>query len=297
MNKKTELSAGLTYMRAAQNAMPRSLGDRERINGMSSAMSLAIRCCFEFRPEDANELRRMGIETCVGVFRPMEESFYRAACRDGGTYPRMWEQFHGIKAWRARKAVHFNADHRREVVENSRVCTHTAVLMPQTFASAEPDLASHDGHQVWWVTDFNNDTINLCRYKPSEGHWGALNRPGGAPARRRQVARADWEIFQAALAVQAGEDVRLKWTEADDISFAKGWFIVGNSYRKSILALPGASRGFASNEEAVAFVRKEAAKGDALSVKALLIHEKGLALPELPPAPQVEEAEQVALEV
>lgn len=196
-NDKDQPSAGLAFMRAAKVAMPKTLGDRERIAAMSAAMSLAVQNRFAFKPEDAAELRRMGIETTVGVFRPLD-GYYYLACRVGGTYAKMWETFHKQKPWKAAAAVF--TDYRNscslELLEDNRVTTNTAILMPEGFAPVEPELASHQGMQVWWVTDVTDSTINVCRYKNSGGHKGQFQRPGGAPARRRQLSREDWAVVQ-----------------------------------------------------------------------------------------------------
>lgn len=197
MNKQ-EKSAGLIFMQATAAAIPRTLGDRDSVNVMGNAMEMAVANRFPFKPEDAPELRRLGIETCVGVFRALYEGYYRTACRVGGTYPRMWEVAHGFKPWKAAVAIFTNYQRYSEtLLENNRVYKDVGVLMPKTFAAEEPHLANHLGMQVWWVTDITSETINLCRYKPSEGYGGHLRRPGGHPARIRQVSREDFTKFQA----------------------------------------------------------------------------------------------------
>jgi hypothetical protein len=279
-NKK---SAGLVFMAAAKAAMPRTLGDRERISAMDTAMGLAVRNRFAFEPEDVQELRSMRIETCVGVFRPLDLLFYRMACHAGGTYARMYEQYLGLKPWRAGKAIFPAFQHDDSVHENVRVCAGVAVLMPPTFSLEEPELASHKGLQVWWVTDSTATTINLCRYKPAEGHKGEFRHPGGTPARRRQLTHEEWDIFQTALKVFEGDGDPLhhKWTADDDKkSWHHGWFIIRNELGRGIKAVPGIAKGFATDVAALEFVRKEAAKGDALSVKALLVHERYFTLPD-----------------
>lgn len=208
MNKldKSARSAGLAYMLAAKAAAPKSLGDRERIAVMGASMDIAVRNRFPFKPDDAEELANLGIRTCVGVFRPLDQCYYRIACLVGGTYPRMWEAYHGLAPWKAAVAVipyHFRI--RDDLLENTRVTTDIGVLMPQSFGPDEPELASHLGLQVWWVTSCTGDTVNLCRYSPSTGYAGHLQRPGGAPARRRQVDRDAWGKYQAeAKAAWAG---------------------------------------------------------------------------------------------
>lgn len=279
---KSEISKGLAFMLAAKAAMPASLGDRERTSAMHSAMKLAVRNRFAFQQEDVEALKRMTIDTCVGVFRAMDLSYYYIACEAGGTYPRVWEKEHGIKAWRAAKAVHTHWSRPTSFVDDSRVCTGVAVLLPPSFSKEEPELASYMGMQVWWVTDFTDQTINLCRYKPHD--ITPLRKPGGAPARRRQLTRDEWDIFQLVMKSLAGEDVRVKWTQADELATGAGGWDMLTGARPQIIRLPRLKGGFATDEEAVQFVRKEAAKGNALAAKALLIHERAAKMPEPDPA-------------
>lgn len=192
-------SAGLAFIQAAQAAAPRSLGDRERVHVMDTAMGLAVRSRFPFKPEDAPDLRRMGIETTVGVFRALWPGYYRIACQVGGTYPRMWEAANSFRPCKAAVAVFPHSGHlslRDELLEDNRIYKDIGVLMPQTFTAEEPNLATHRGLQVWWVTDITNETINLCRYTPSESYNGQLSRPAGPPARRRQVTREEFAKWQ-----------------------------------------------------------------------------------------------------
>lgn len=198
--KKTDnaISAGLAYMLAAQAAIPKTLGDRDRVSVMHSCMKIAVQNRFPFKPEDAEPLQKLNIHTCVGVFRALDQMYYRRACQVGGTYPRLWEAAANLTPWKAAVALFPQyIDMGSEVLENNRVTTDIGVLMPQSFGAAEPDLANHMGHQVWWVTNYSDETINLCRYKPTEGYAGHLRRPAGAPARRRQIDRAAWDKYQA----------------------------------------------------------------------------------------------------
>lgn len=194
---KSETSKGLAFMLAAAAAMPRTLGDRERAKAMSVAMSLAVKYRFEFKSGDVQALERLSIETCVGVFRPLDQHYYYLACEAGGTYPRVWEQANGIQAWRAVKAVHTHWSEATSFMDEARICPGVAVLLPPSFSKEEPELASYQGMQVWWVTDFSDESINLCRYKPYKSF--ALRKPGGAPARRRQLSREDWDASQALM--------------------------------------------------------------------------------------------------
>lgn len=279
---KTEISKGLAFMLAAKAAMPASLGDRERCSAMHDAMKLAVRNRFAFQPEDVEALKRMTIDTCVGVFRAMDLSYYHIACEAGGTYPRVWEKERGIKAWRAAKAVHTHWSRPTSFVDDSRVCPGVIVLLPPSFSTEEPELASYMGMQVWWVTDFTDQSINLCRYKPDDNT--PLRKPGGHPARRRQLTRDEWDIFQLVMKSLAGEDVRMKWTQADELAAGAGGWDMLTGARPRIIRLPLVKGGFATDEEAVQFVRSQAAKGNALAAKALLIHERAAKMPEPDPA-------------
>lgn len=203
MTNDRELSPGLRLMQAAYEGMPKSMGDRERTNALAVLLQEAIRMKFVFRPGDAAALDKMSIHTCVGVFRPLDKLHYALSCREGGTYARMWEAHMGFTPWKA--AVVAIREH--ELVEGNRVFTGMALLLPAAFTPHE-DLATHKGLQVWWVTDVDAATINVCRYAPdlADGIARPFKRPGGAPARRRQFRRAEWAALQ--------EQVTREWTSA-----------------------------------------------------------------------------------
>lgn len=202
------ISAGLAFMQAAVQAMPRSLGDRERIAAMDAAMTLAVRNRFAFDKEDAKQLENMGIRRCVGVFRALD--FYLLACRFGGTYARMWEAHHDTKPWMADRAV-FPAyiggvDDRQPVItENNRITVRAGALLP---GLDDPDLATFEGSQVWWCTSMTDDTITLCRYKVADDslkHYGIVYAPlhhQGKPTRVRKLTRTEWEAWNKQAAEQ-----------------------------------------------------------------------------------------------
>lgn len=202
MKKEQNVSTGLSFMQAAKAAMPKSLGDRERIAAMSDAMRLAIRNRFVFDKEDAAQLVRMGIETCVGVFRPLD--FYLQACLHGGTYPKMWEAHHKQRPWMARNVVvpyWLMGGHRTTVRERGRVTERLGVLLPQTFAPHDPHTMDVDGMQVWWVTSMTDEAVNLCQYRqqitdfPKRDNEAPFKRPGH-PFRIRKLTRTQWkELF------------------------------------------------------------------------------------------------------
>ena len=197
MKKTDAISAGLAYMLAAQAALPRTLGDRERVEALSNCMRIAVDNRFAFKVEDAKALNELNIRRCVGVFRALNPSYYHTACLKGGTYARLYEAWAEFSPWRAAVAVFRTMSSSAHVLEDNRVTEDVGVLMPDSFGADEPDLATHQGLQVWWVTAYTDETINLCRYKPAMGYEGHLRRPGGAPARRRQISRQAWDKYQA----------------------------------------------------------------------------------------------------
>lgn len=210
------VSAGLAFIQAAAAAMPRTLGDRERIAAMEEAMGIAVRNRFAFGKDEAEALDRFRISTCVGKFKPL--SYYGMACYYGGTYARMWEAHHQQKPWVAAVAVFAGYQwtsfgRGEEVRPKNRVAPSVAVLLPASFAPYEALLARTDeGHQVWWCTSMDAETITLCRYEwPSyeEGREELLRYPyyhsGQKPSRIRKLARAEWEQWNALMLEQSQE--------------------------------------------------------------------------------------------
>lgn len=192
-----QASAGLTFMQTAKASMPRTLGDRERIFAMCRLMAEAVRCRFQFDKDDGPELRRLGIETCVGVFRPLD--YYAMACCAGGTYARMWEHQHKMAPWVAAKAVirepEYGGSTTLTVVEHSRVAENLGVLLPQTFSEPDDTLATVNGDQLWWVTAMDADSVTVCRYRIEaeqvKYRYEHFKR-NGAPAKRRKLTRDEW---------------------------------------------------------------------------------------------------------
>nr|WP_234480440.1 hypothetical protein [Paraburkholderia aspalathi] len=200
-HKEKTISAGLAFLQAAALAIPRTMGDRDRIEAMSEAMQLAVKNRFSFDKSETQQLLRLGIETSVGVFRPMD--YYLLACASGGTYARMWEAHHNQKAWVAARALfpeYLNGTRQRTFLDNNRIAPRVAVLLPATFAPEEPELASFEGSQVWWVTSQTDDVITLCRYRVTKeakarGEYYAPFVQTGAPARRRKLSREEWATW------------------------------------------------------------------------------------------------------
>jgi len=197
------ISVGLAFLQAAVGAIPKTMGDRERINLLDGAMSLAVRGRFAFDRDDAAELQRFDIHTCVGVFRTLD--WYLLACQAGGTYPRMWEAHHKQRPWVAARAAFVDRTSygpRPEFKEDNRVAPGAALLMPPSFGNPCHALASHEGLQVWWCTSMTDETVTLCRYLvPATldqrlSTYGGFER-SGSPARVRKLTREEWTTWNA----------------------------------------------------------------------------------------------------
>ncbi|WP_434716039.1 hypothetical protein [Paraburkholderia sp. A3RO-2L] len=202
MKKEQGISAGLNYMQAVVSAMPKTMGDRERIAAIGEAMLFAIRNRFGFDRTDAEALNRLNQRTCVGVFRAMD--YYTAACAAGGTYARMWEAAHGRKPWMALKVIvprwRQGYHPHTTILDDNRVAEGLGVLLPPSFEESD-DALLHKGYQVWWVTSQDDDFITVCRYRA--GDEADLNfnqhaferefRREGAPVRRRKLTRDQWK--------------------------------------------------------------------------------------------------------
>lgn len=198
-------SPGLTFMQSAFDAMPRTLGDRVRIAALGDAMHLAIKCRMRFAKEDIEPLNELRQHTCVGVFRPFDEEFYRGACIAGGTYPALWEKVSGVKSWIAPEVLVKNTAER---LKDNRVCPGLGVLIGTAeddcghplLVMTKFDLAAMDGKQLWWCTSIDNDHIILCRYA-RHATGSLLSTSGMKPARRLKLTREQWaELFQSSAA-------------------------------------------------------------------------------------------------
>jgi hypothetical protein len=204
MHKDQKPSAGLVFMQAAAAAMPKTLGDRERVSAFDGAMLLAIRNRFAFSKHDVEHLLRLTIRTCVGVFRPLDPGFYLQACVHGGTYAKMWEAHHKQKPWIALAAiVPEHISHGFELLENNRVTMRMGVLLPESFDEHDERTIPVEGKQVWWVTTQNDEHITVCRYRLTDAELAHVGRArpfrhSGRPYRIRQLTRAQWaELNQA----------------------------------------------------------------------------------------------------
>jgi len=192
------MSPGLAYITAARDAMPNTIGDRVRISGMSSAMAIAVRCRFRFDTADAEKLSGYGygIETSVGVFRPLDKMYYSQACVSGGTYARMWESHTGIKPWIAARAFGRDPD-RLSLVDDlvdNRVGEGMGVLIesaPEADMDGLAGMARTRDSQVWWCTSMDATEVILCRYRYQGDRRYPFEREG-APARKMKLTRKEW---------------------------------------------------------------------------------------------------------
>lgn len=202
MNKDQNISAGLAFMQAAAAAMPKTLGDRERISGMSDAMQLAVRNRFAFAKQDAEALQRLSIHTCVGIFRPLD--YYQQACIHGGTYARMWEAHHNQKPWVARRGITASQVFRGfSILANNRVAVGMGVLMPESMDTPDDATLLVEGMQVWWVTSMTDELIRVCRYRLTPEEMADRHRDtpfkhhGRSPFRIRTLMREEWDELNA----------------------------------------------------------------------------------------------------
>lgn len=183
-----ELSRGLTFLQAAQRAMPRTLGDRVYSAAMNDLMKIAITCRMAFHRDDGSALHRLNIRTCVGVFRALDEHWYSSACRHGGTYPAMWEKHHSSKPWIAPRVFTGSV---LDGLHLNRVAPHMALLLPGD--DVDLDAPRFEDQQVWHCTSIDRraDTITLCRYWLTDKKRLVLLHEG-QPYRRQMIDRAAW---------------------------------------------------------------------------------------------------------
>lgn len=187
----SNFSAGVTFLQAAENGIGKSIGERLRSATMNNLLTTAIKTKMAFLPDDAAALRSFSITSSVGVFRPLEESFYRQACLSGGSYAQMWEKARGVKPMKAARAGTSSSDVQTEI----RVAADIAVFL--VGEDDDPLMPRHEGLQVWWVTSINLEvgTINLGRYKLYADQRYPFNR-FDAPAKRKKLNREQWDEAQ-----------------------------------------------------------------------------------------------------
>jgi hypothetical protein len=187
----SNVSAGVSFLQAAENGIAKSVGERLRSATMNDLLMTAIKTKMAFMPDDAGALRSFSITSSVGVFRPLDESFYRQACLSGGSYAQMWEKSHNVKPIKAARAGTSTSDVQTEI----RVAAGIAVFLVGD--DTDPLMPRHEGLQVWWVTSINLEAgiINLGRYKLRLDQRYPFNR-FDAPAKRKKLNREQWDEAQ-----------------------------------------------------------------------------------------------------
>jgi hypothetical protein len=79
-----------------------------------------------------------------------------------------------------------------------------------------------------------------------------------------------------------------RWTFEDElVALGQGWWLT-IGYRQ-LIRREGGLPNFATDEEAIAFVREQASKGDPVCAKGLKLHEESLSLRHVDHGPQPEE--------
>lgn len=191
---KPEISPGLAFIQAAANAIPRTMGDRVEIGLLTELLATAIKNKFIFHLEDAQALNRLAIRTNVGIFRPMDEYFYRIACRHGGTYPKLWEKAHNTKPWMAPKvAIYGYPAYQPQILENNRVVPGMAVLV-QSREESLPESSIYQGLQVWWCTSISATQINMALYPT---HPSNPFKSEGKLLKLKKLSREEWAKWVA----------------------------------------------------------------------------------------------------
>lgn len=206
-----EPSKGLAFLIAADAAIPKTLGDRVRSSTMNDLMAIAIKTRMAFGAQEGAVIARAGLRlrTSVGVFDPLDVIWYYKACREGGTYARMWEAHNGVTPFIA--ATAYTRDGRSK--NANRMAPSLAVVLKGVDQDADDAHMARtgEGHAIWWCTsvDLEQGSIVLCRYR-HKGR-GAVARPGehmlqsSAPARRMQLTREQWADLQSRM-VDLGSD-------------------------------------------------------------------------------------------
>lgn len=202
MNSNTQSlpSPAVKFLSAAIDAMPKTLGDRERSGTLNDLMAIAIKTRMEFNRDDHIVLSasRFRMRTCVGVFMPLADHWYYRACVAGGTYARMWEESQGMKPWKAAEA--FTDGGIREPRKNQRMAPGLGLTLPSD-DKADKDLQYTSQGTVWWCTSVSNEQLVLCAYAGGASLYG--RRPEGNPKRRRTFTRQQWAELMQSLKTEA----------------------------------------------------------------------------------------------
>lgn len=194
--EKKEDSPGLAFLLAAHKAMPRTITDRSRIDGISESFAIALRCRFRFHKDDKEALKSLEIRTCVGVFRPFDENFYSLACVSGSSFVKTWEVATGIDPWVANKAFGIsNRTPGANILAGCRVAPGMGVLILCNPSDDMENLARTADAQVWWCTSFTNEKITLARYEFPEDSRYPFRRQG-SPAKIMSMNRQQWSELQ-----------------------------------------------------------------------------------------------------
>lgn len=200
-------SPALALLLAANNAFPSGAGDRVRVQALDDVLTGAIRCKAKFDVNDGPriEAARIGVQTCVGVFRPLDSRWYHDAAIIGGTYARMWEKHYGYKPFIAPEA--WRGEYQEAPLQKQRIVPGLAILLPET--EPDSDLQTFRGSAVWWCTnlDYPKDRVLLSRYRTEPSL--TIRRPSDirdpakrTPARRKTVLRSEWQEIADAMVIQ-----------------------------------------------------------------------------------------------
>lgn len=131
--------------------MPASVGERDYTGTMYEMMRTALRLKFQFDKDDGPRLAHAGIShtSSVGNFDPLAACFYYQACKDGGTYPGMWEAHYQVRPWVMRQ---FDGE-----IRTSRFAPGMTALLPSHVEGAPPEK--------WGCTSMTLDQLVLQKDK------------------------------------------------------------------------------------------------------------------------------------
>lgn len=197
-----KLSPALAFITAGFQALPKTMGERERADMMCQIHELALKSRMRFDLEDGAQLSGgdFRLRSCVGVFNPLDPCWYALACKVGGTFARMWEKREGTKPWMAPEVL---VPDQRETLANNRVAPGLGITLPFGDDTPDTNLQQWVRGQVWWCTSITDDALILCRYESAYAVQGRAHmmpeRPNGKPARRRKLTRAQWAELVATL--------------------------------------------------------------------------------------------------
>ncbi len=204
--KKT--SPALKFLRAAVDNAPKSLGVREYVDFIHGVMKLAVQSRFVFGADEGEALKHFNFHSCSGVFRPLDETYYRLACESGGTFPRLWEKAKGIDPWVAQLVVEDQARTWEDPVVR-RVCSGTSVLMPYSFKNdgvQDDMLENWQGWPLWRCTSISTEYVVLCRYRVTKERGNQNSKL----IKRAKIDRDEWAAAQGQLTAISQAKGRIK---------------------------------------------------------------------------------------